>query len=59
MKNKSFLIMLLAFVIAANGCQKFEDLEADPNRSTSASPSLVLRGVLKDFYYEPWDNESQ
>ena len=59
MKNIKFLLMLLAFVFAANSCQKFEDLEADPNRSTSASPSLVLRGVLKDFYSEPWSSESQ
>jgi hypothetical protein len=59
MKNKSFLLMLLAFVFVANSCQKFEDLEADPNRSTSASPSLVLRGVLKDMYSAPWSDESQ
>jgi hypothetical protein len=59
MKNIKFLFMLLAFVFAANGCQKFEDLESDPNRSTSASPSLVLRGILKDVYDSPWDDESR
>ena len=59
MKNIQFLLMLLAFIFASNGCQKFDDLEADPNRSTSASPSLVLRGVLKDLYSAPWSDESQ
>ncbi len=59
MKNIKFFFTLLALVFVANSCQKFDDLEADPNRSTSASPSLVLRGVLKDFYYEPWSDESQ
>jgi hypothetical protein len=59
MKNIKVFFALMAFLLAANGCQKFEDLEADPNRSTSASPSLVLRGVLKDFYYEPWSSESR
>ena len=53
MKNIKFFFTLLALVFVANSCQKFDDLEADPNRSTSASPSLVLRGVLKDFYYVP------
>lgn len=59
MKNIKVFITLLALVFVANSCQKFDELEADPNRSTSASPSLVLRGVLKDFYYEPWAEESQ
>jgi len=59
MKNIKYLLLLVVLIIGANGCQKFDDLEADPNRSTSASPSLVLRGVLKDLYYAPWNSESQ
>ncbi len=56
MKKIKFLLSLLAIVIAANGCEKFEDLEADPNRSTSVPPGLVLRGILKDLYNDPWDD---
>ncbi len=59
MKNIKFLFAFIAVLLLANGCQKFEELEQDPNRSTSASPSLVLRGVLKDMYYAPWGDESQ
>jgi hypothetical protein len=59
MKHIKILVALFVMVLLTNSCQKFEDLEADPNRSTSASPSLVLRGILKDMYYEPWSDESQ
>jgi hypothetical protein len=59
MKYIKFLVFAAILAISAVGCQKFDELESDPNRSTSASPSLVLRGVLKDLYYAPWDNESQ
>jgi hypothetical protein len=59
MKNIKMMVAFLAFLFLANGCQKFDELEADPNRSTNASPSLVLRGVLKDMYYEPWSSESR
>lgn len=59
MKNIKILLSLLAIVlISANGCTKFEDLEADPNRSTEVPPGLVLRGILKDTYQAPW-SESQ
>lgn len=50
---------MLLLVIAANSCQKFDDLEADPNRSTTVPPGLVLRGLLKDAYVSPWDDVSR
>jgi hypothetical protein len=56
MKNIKYLLSLLALVAFANGCQKFDELEADPNRSTSVPPGLVLRGVLKDLYNDPWSD---
>ncbi|MBK7937338.1 MAG: SusD/RagB family nutrient-binding outer membrane lipoprotein [Lewinellaceae bacterium] len=59
MKNIKIFISLLAFLLAANGCQKFDELEADPNRSTTVPPSLVLRGILKDLYYAPWSDEQR
>lgn len=49
----------LLFLLALGSCQKFDELEADPNRSTTVPPSLVLRGVLRDLYVAPWDSESQ
>ena len=59
MKNLKYLLSLLAIVLAANSCQKFDELEADPNRSTEVPPSLILRGVLKDMYNDPWSDEQR
>lgn len=59
MKNFKYLLSLLLIVAAANGCQKFDDLQADPNRSTTVPPSLVLRGILKDMYNAPWSDEQR
>ncbi len=57
MKNIKFLLAFLAVLALNNGCQKFEELEADPNRPTEVAPGLVLRALLKDVYYEPWSDE--
>jgi hypothetical protein len=56
MKTKQMLLALLfATALAGVGCdKKFEDLQADPNRPTTAPASLVLSGVLWDFYQSPW-----
>ena len=59
MQKLKYIVALLLLVMAANSCQKFDELEADPNRSTTVPPSLVLRGVLRDVYSGPWDSESQ
>ena len=56
MKNK-LLYLLLAITIGMISCSKFDELEADPNRSTTVPPGLVLRGLLKDMYYAPWSDE--
>lgn len=56
MKNK-LLYLLLAITIGLISCSKFDELEADPNRSTTVPPGLVLRGLLKDMYYAPWSDE--
>lgn len=56
MKFLKYFFSVAALLLLANGCQKFEDLEADPNRSTTVPPGLVLRGILKDMYYEPWSD---
>jgi hypothetical protein len=55
---KNFLLLAI-LTMAAFSCQKFEDLEADPNKSTSVPPSLVLRGILVDLNSEPWGDEQR
>lgn len=57
MKHIKYLIALLAVVAALGACQKFDELEADPNRSTTVPPSLALRGILKDLYNAPWSDD--
>lgn len=59
MKNLKYLISLLLVVVAANSCQKFDDLAVDPNRSTEVPPGLLLRGILKDMYHAPWNAEQR
>ena len=59
MKKLSYLFLLAILALAANGCQKFDELEADPNRSTTVPPSLTLRGILKDMYNAPWSEEQR
>lgn len=58
MNNIKYLFSLL-LLLAVGSCQKFDELEADPNRSTEVPPSLALRGILKNLYVAPWDSESQ
>jgi hypothetical protein len=59
MKQFRYIFMLAALVLAADSCQKFDELEADPNRSTQVPPSLVLRGILVDMNYAPWGDVSR
>ena len=59
MKNLKYIFTLLALGLFANGCQKFDSLEADPNNSTAVPPGLVLRGILKDMYDAPWSDKQR
>jgi hypothetical protein len=59
MKQFRYIFMLAALILAADSCQKFDELEADPNRSTQVPPSLVLRGILVDMNYAPWGDISR
>ncbi|MFM8486861.1 MAG: SusD/RagB family nutrient-binding outer membrane lipoprotein, partial [Bacteroidota bacterium] len=59
MKQFKYIFMLAALILAAESCQKFDELEADPNRSTQVPPSLVLRGILVDMNYAPWGDISR
>ena len=54
MKN-IFLFVVVLFV-ALSSCQKFSDLEKDPNRPGNVPPSLVFTSVLYSTYYAPWSD---
>jgi len=47
-------MMILA--IALSSCQKFSDLEKDPNRPGQVPPSLIFTSVLYGIYYAPWSD---
>jgi hypothetical protein len=53
---KKLFILLMMFVIALSSCQKFEDLEKDPNRPGEVPPSLVFTNVLYSVYHSPWSD---
>ena len=55
--NKYVTVLFAAGAIAATGCQKdYADLEKDPNRATAVPASLVLNGVMWDYYQAPWSS---
>jgi hypothetical protein len=54
--NKYILIGLLVSG-TVTGCKDFEELEKNPNRPTTAPPSLVLNGTLFDLNERPWSLE--
>lgn len=59
MTTIKYFLLLAALAMVTFSCQKFEDLEADPNKSTAVPPSLVLRGILVDMNSEPWGDEQR
>ncbi len=48
--------MIAATLVSAGCSKKFEDLQVDPNRATTVPASLVLSGVLWDYYQSPWSS---
>jgi hypothetical protein len=46
--------ILVLFAGVLHGCQKFEELEKDPNRPTNVTPGLVLNGIMNSMYESPW-----
>jgi hypothetical protein len=49
----------MVFAMALSSCQKFEELEKDPNRPGEVPPSLVFTNVLYGMYYSPWSDEQR
>jgi len=53
---KKILLFVMVLAVALSSCQKFEDLEKDPNRPGEVPPSLVFTNVLYNVYYSPWSD---
>ncbi|WP_318351289.1 SusD/RagB family nutrient-binding outer membrane lipoprotein [Aquipluma nitroreducens] len=54
---KKLIIFMMVFAVGLSSCQKFEDLEKDPNRPGDVPPSLVFTRVLYKLYYSPWSDQ--
>lgn len=53
--TKQFLYLLLSMLIITSACnKKFDELVKDPNRPVEVPASLVLNGVLNDYYQAPY-----
>lgn len=62
--NKFFAsLAVLGLLVFTAGCYKsFDDLEQNPNKATSAPPSIILNGVCWDFFRahgEPFETEQR
>jgi len=53
---RKITILLMMFAIALSSCQKFADLEKDPNNPGDVPPSLIFTNVLYSTYYSPWSD---
>jgi hypothetical protein len=47
---------MIVFATALSSCQKFEDLEKDPNRPGEVPPALIFTNVLYSLYSSPWND---
>lgn len=50
---------MMVLAVAFTSCQKFEELEKDPNRPGEVPPSMVFTSVLNGMYYSPWSDEQR
>jgi len=53
---KKIIMFMMILAIALSSCQKFSDLEKDPNRPGQVPPSLIFTSVLYGIYYAPWSD---
>ncbi|MEI8113391.1 MAG: SusD/RagB family nutrient-binding outer membrane lipoprotein [Bacteroidia bacterium] len=56
---KKIIILMMIFAVALSSCQKFSELEKDPNRPGEVPPSLVFTNVLYSVYNSPWSDEQR
>ena len=53
---KNIFILVIMLTLALSSCQKFSELEKDPNRPGQVPPSLVFTKVVYNLYYSPWSS---
>lgn len=53
---KKIIIFMMVLAVGLSSCQKFADLEKDPNRPGEVPPSLVFTNLLYSMYYSPWSD---
>jgi hypothetical protein len=53
---KKIILFMMVLAVAFTSCQKFEELEKDPNRPGNVPPSMVFTNVLYGTYYSPWSD---
>ena len=56
---KNIYLLLIVLVVLVTSCQKFSELEKDPNRPGQVPPSLIFTNVLYSSYYSPWSAVSR
>ncbi len=50
MKNIKHIIIVLFFLVIANSCSNYEELNTNPDAATSVSPDMLAAGVLKGAF---------
>ncbi|MDR6196293.1 SusD/RagB family nutrient-binding outer membrane lipoprotein [Siphonobacter sp. SORGH_AS_0500] len=53
------ILYSLALLISLGSCQKFEELEKNPNLPVQVPADLVLKNVLMDMYEGTWNKDSR
>lgn len=48
--KKIFLALLALVALGAPGCKKFSEFQTDPNKSTTATPDLLLNTVEQSAF---------
>ena len=48
--KKIFLTLLVCIAIGQTGCKKFSEFQTDPNKSTSATPDLLLNTIEQSAF---------
>jgi Starch-binding associating with outer membrane len=52
--NKAFFQFGFPVLLLLGSCQKFDELENNPNQPTNVTPGLVFNGVANSMYEPPW-----
>jgi hypothetical protein len=56
---KKILSIFLLLVTMLLSCNKFEELEKNPNKPVEVPPSLIFTNVLNGIVYYPWSAEQR